>query len=151
MALPYSISRGHYLPLPALVPCFGLDNNDASLLILIIKYCRANYFWTSQGHYWPLIDKVGLTKLNRDVAPMFLRLLSTGFLDISVTSVLYCIRVHWIISIFLLPWPLHLPDDLRMICVKIMSLGVAYYFLFVRHFHFSLTRLNVAIYFFPSL
>jgi hypothetical protein len=33
MALPYSISRGHYLPLQALVPCFGLDNSDASLLI----------------------------------------------------------------------------------------------------------------------
>jgi hypothetical protein len=25
----------------------------------IIKF-RAIYFWTSQGHYWPLIDKVGL-------------------------------------------------------------------------------------------
>ncbi len=26
----------------------------------IIKF-RATYFWTSQGPYWPLIDKVGLT------------------------------------------------------------------------------------------
>jgi hypothetical protein len=33
MALPYSISRGHYLTLQALVPCFGIDNSDASLLI----------------------------------------------------------------------------------------------------------------------
>ncbi len=24
--------------------------------------CGAIYFWTSQGHYWPLIDKVGLTR-----------------------------------------------------------------------------------------
>ncbi len=74
-AMPHNISRGHYLPckiyclalacIKAIIHlCHNvaniLENSYAILQIFHNKKCKAIYFFTSQGHFWPLIDKVGL-------------------------------------------------------------------------------------------
>ncbi len=47
-----------------ILPTFKRTPMKVFRFFTIIKFI-AIYFWTSQGHYWPLLDKLGLTMTNQ--------------------------------------------------------------------------------------